>query len=326
MKYSRTFALLFIVSMLISASIVSAGGGEELQNHREIIREMPAGAEVRIELVSADCFIETGPGETVTIRIDHSYPEDRYQVDIREQGGVLALRERFLQRTVRGSATWYVTVPGKTELLFSSASGNFDSRGDYEKLDARSAAGNIDVRELHGQIEINTAAGSVGLREVSGDLSVTAAAGDIEIEQFTGLLYLRCAAGDVRLSNAEAEIEATTVAGRTRVSELRLSGECSFSSTSGDIEVELADAPAFDLTLSSAHGSVELDFAGSEMVGTFVFSALQLAGKIESPFDFDTVETFVHAGQSYESRTVIRGSDLPRVTLTTATGKARLKP
>ena len=117
MKYRQSFALLFIWGLLISTSVLSAAGGGEPQTHREIIRKMPARPEIEIELISADCFIETGPSETIIIRIDSSYPVDRYPADIQEYGGILALRERILRRTASGSATWHITVPEKSELL-----------------------------------------------------------------------------------------------------------------------------------------------------------------------------------------------------------------
>jgi DUF4097 and DUF4098 domain-containing protein YvlB len=147
----------------------------------------------------------------------------------------------------------------------------------------------------------------------------------VEVSRFEGRLDLRTVSGDVELDDLAAEIETATTAGRIEVAGLHPMGECSFSSAAGDIEVKLAETPAFDLSLASASGKVELDLNGNGMTGTFVFSALQHAGRIESPVEFDSREIFVHAGQSYIRRTFSRGHTLPNITLATAAGSATLK-
>ncbi|UCF96351.1 MAG: DUF4097 family beta strand repeat protein [Spirochaetaceae bacterium] len=316
--------VILATSALLVASALHAVGGAEPDKRLEIIRELPAKAELVIELLSAACTVESGSDGRILLRVVSSYPEDRYQVDIRERSGELYLRERLLQRP-KGFATWYLTVPDSTGILFSSSSGDFESTGDYRALEARSASGGIFVRDLSGRILINTASGAVRLEDLSGDMSVATASGDVEVADCQGRLSLHTAAGALELRDVVAEIEATTVAGSIAVSELRLSGECSFSSTAGDIEVGLAATPTFDLTLTSAAGSVELDFNDNRVAGTIEFSALRHAGRIESPFEFDRQEVFAHSGQIYDLKSLVRGEALPRITLATASGRARLK-
>jgi DUF4097 and DUF4098 domain-containing protein YvlB len=314
---------LTVATMFAPSSLCARGDPE---NQREVYRELPVQPELVVELVSADCVVETGGPGAIRLRVVHSYAEDRYQVEVRERSGEIRLQERFLRGSARGSATWTLTVPDTTGVSFSSAAGDFDSSGDYAWLEARSASGRISIRDLDGRIDINTASGTVRLREVAGDLSVATVSGDVEVAGFDGRLRLRTAAGDVQLDDLAAEIEAATASGKIEVSELRLIGECSFSSAAGDVEVELAATAAFDLSLTSATGLVELDLNGNEIAGTFVFSALQYTGRIESPVGFDEQEIFVHAGQTYLRKTFSRGSALPRINLATAAGSARLKP
>jgi len=318
----RVFTFLIIAAVIAPSSLCAGGGTAE---QREVVRELPGRPKLVIELTSADCFIEAGGEDRIRLRVLHSYGEDRYKVEIQERGDQVRLRERFLRRSPRGSATWLLTVPADTELSFSSASGVFESRGDYRGLEASSASGRIYIEDLDGRIDINTASAAVRLQGVAGDLSVTTASGAVEIADFGGRLRLRSAAGGVKLDGPAAQIEATTAAGSIEVSQLRLTGECSFRSAAGDVDVELAAAPTFDLSLASSSGTVELDLNGNDIVGTFVFSALQQTGRIESPLDFDEQEIFVHAGQTYLRKTFSRGSDLPRITLATAAGSARLK-
>jgi hypothetical protein len=316
--------ILMIATMFVPSSLYAGGAGDPA-DQREVLRELPAKPGLVIELVSAECIVETGVEGLIRVQVVHSYPVDRYQVEVHELSAELRLRERFLRGSTRGSATWRLTVPDTTEVFFSSASGDFESTGDYAKLEAGSASGQISIRDLDGRIDINTASGVVRLSDVAGQLSVNTASGNVQVDGFDGLLSLRTAAGDVELDGIAAEIEAATVAGRIEVFQLRPTGECSFSSTAGDVEVELAATPAFDLTLTSTSGSVELDLDGNGLAGTFVFSALQHAGSIESPVDFDEQEIFVHAGQTYLRKTFSRSSALPSITLATATGSARLK-
>jgi hypothetical protein len=316
--------IIFLTILAISAPSSLFAGGDQA-DQREVLRELPAKPELVVELISADCLVETGAEDMIRLRVVHSYPEDRYQVEVRERGGEIRLRERFLRGSARGSAAWHLTVPASTQLLFSTASGDFDSEGDYAGLEAGSASGRISVRNLDGRIDLNTASGAVRLRGLAGELSVTTASGDVEVAGFDGRFRLRTAAGDVELADLAAEIEAATAAGSIEVVELRPTGECSFSSAAGDVKVELAVTPTFDLSLTSASGAVELDMNGNDIAGTFVFTALQHAGRIESPLDFDEQEIFVHAGQTYLRKSFSRGSSLPVINLATASGSARLK-
>jgi hypothetical protein len=315
-----------IVSGLFTTSSPSAGGAGGQSHQLEISRQLPAEARLAVELVSADCVIESAAGSVIRLEVLHSYGEDRYQVDARERNGELQLRERFLRGSARGSATWRITVPPATEVLFSSASGDLESRGDYLALDASSAAGHISVQGLTGRILINTASADLRLREVAGQLFLTTVSGRVEISGFNGRLDLRTVSGDVELEGLAGEIAVVTTSGSIDVSELDLSGECSFNSASGDIDVKLAETPVFDLSLTSASGKVELDLNGNDMAGTYVFSALEHAGRIESPVGFNRQEVFVHAGQTYVRSSFTRGPALPTVTLATAAGSAKLKP
>ena len=94
---------------------------------------------------------------------------------------------------------------------------------------------------------------------------------------------------------------------------------------SGDIEVRLAASPAYDLTLTSALDNLVLDFNTNPVEGTFEFTALERGGRIISPFGFDRGETFSHDGQTYVRNTFSRGTDVPSITLATASGKVELK-
>jgi len=316
---------LLIVSGMFTSFVACARGGQDPADRQEIVRELPGKARLVIEVISADCIIETGSQDLIQLRILHTHEEDRYQVEVRERSAELQLRERFLGGSTRGISNWQLTVPAATEVLFSSASGELESRGDYAGLEADSASGAISVRDLNGRIDINTASSPIRLWDLAGELQVNTVSGEVELAGFDGRLELRTVSGDLELEGLGAEIEAVTAAGRIAASELRPTGECSFSSAAGDIEVQLAETPLFDLSLTSAAGKVELDLNGNAIAGTYEFSALEYAGRIESPIGFDQQEIFVHAGQTYLRNSFSRGSALPRITLATAAGSVRLK-
>ena len=91
------------------------------------------------------------------------------------------------------------------------------------------------------------------------------------------------------------------------------------------MEVALEVPSSFDVTLTSSSGIAELNLNGNEVSGTFVFSALEQAGRIKCPIAFDNRETLMYEGQTYLRGTFSRGSALPRYTVATASGTAILK-
>lgn len=316
---------IMIVTIVAAVAPLYPMGRGEAEEMKELNRHLPAKPALYIELVSADCVVETGPAGEIAVRVVHSYPEGRYEAEIRESVEELRLRERFPGKSSRGSATWRITVPERTRVFFSSASGDFESRGNYEELDARSASGGISVRDLMGRIEINTASGEIRLQDIAGDVSISTASGEVEGSDISGRIRVRTASGDIGLKDVVVEIEASTASGKIAVSELRLAEEGNFNSASGYIEVGLGKTPAFDLTLTSASGKAMLDFNENALAGTFEFSALQRVGHIESPFAFHSEETFIHAGQTYDRKIFTRGSAVPRIVLATASGRVELK-
>jgi len=317
---------MLILAVMIWIPAAHAGGRAEAVEEQEILHQLSAKAELIVELVNANCVVESWPERRIDLRIVHQYVEDRYEVEIAEGIGVLRMRERLLQRAARPPAVWHIRVPADTELTFSSVSGDFESRGDYERLEADSASGNIDVRGLEAVMLLDTASGAVRLKQCSGKLSVNTAAGDVRIEDFHGSIRVRTASADVRLQNLEAEVEAVTASGKIDVSGLIPTGEGIFRSASGDVMVVLADSPRYDLTLTSSSGNIQLDLDGHEITGTLEFTALQGSGEIDSPLQFEVVEGFAHAGSLYIRKIHRVGSAVPKLTLATASGVARLKP
>lgn len=302
----------------------SAGIGETSPQQR-ISKSVPARESVEITLVSADCLLESGgPGE-IQIEVLHDYGEGRYEAEIGEWDGKLLLRERFLGSSHRGSATWHVTVPEKTRVFFSSASGTLESQGDLRQIEARSASGRILVRKLEGEIDLSTASGDVGIRDIRGRVSMSTASGSVEARDTRGRISVRTVSGDIELRDVQAEVEAFTASGKIDVEELKIERESTFSAASGDIEVVLAARPERDLSLSSAAGRVLLDYNDNPVEGIFEFSALEKTGCIVSPFAFDSEETFLHSGQRYVRRIFTRGNGNPVITLATASGRAELK-
>ena len=319
------------LSVLILAAIswvpaAHAGGRGETFEQREIVHQLPAEAELIVELIDADCVVESWPERRIELRVGHRYAEDRYRVEIGEASGVLRLRERLLQRGRGSPAVWRISVPSDTALVFSSVSGNLDSSGDYERLEAGSASGNIDIHSLDAVMSLDTASGTVRLKQCSGDVSVQTASGDVRIDGFRGRVRIRTASADVRMQDAEAEIEAVTASGEIDISGLIPAGEGSFRSISGEVRVGLADSPRYDLTLTSSAGDVELNFNGRIINGTLEFTAVQESGEIDSPFDFETEEVFAHAGSLYVRKVRRIDSPVPRLTLATTSGVARLIP
>ena len=107
---------------------------------------------------------------------------------------------------------------------------------------------------------------------------------------------------------------------------LHATGPGFFNTTSGDLAIGLAQAPAAEMTLQTVSGDALLDYGGAPIRGNFLFYAQVHRGEIIAPFSFDREEQHELEGHTYQLKSFSRTDDLPQILLRTDSGRAELRP
>lgn len=250
-------------------------------------------------------------------------PAGSFEPVFSEEGDKLVIKEE-MRDSNSGSSTWTLTVPAKTKIDFSSASGDFKLSGLESWVIVRTASGDLELADASGTFTLHTASGDVKLTGLAGKIEAQSASGDCMAEHLSGEVSLHSASGDVSLDGAKGMLEVKSASGDISASGIELEGSSKFSSASGDVRVVLAKSAAFDLDVSSASGDAQLNYNGNPLQGYFEFQARASDGTIRSPVKFDREEENVRYGEKYLIKSFKKGSDTPRIRIHTASGEAAL--
>jgi hypothetical protein len=296
------------------------------QDMKEINKTFEAKKSVRIQTVSGDCVVKNGEAGKITVQVKYSErAEDSFEADMQEKSNSLRLRERWHGSSSGGRVEWTVTVPQESEIEFSTASGDLLADDINIMLDASTASGDITIEKSKGEFEISTASGDIDISDSNGKFDFSTASGDIKASQMSGEMELSTASGDIKLKNGEGLFELSCASGDIKISGISVKEESSFSTASGDVEVELAKSSDYDLELSTASGNVILDYNGNDIKGYFEFTAKKRSGDIKSPIGFDKEEEYGRNGDKYVKKSFSKGGQSPKIYLSTASGRATLK-
>lgn len=123
----------------------------------------------------------------------------------------------------------------------------------------RSTTGGIDIRRCEGDYRVRSTTGSIAITSVDGDLEVSSSTGSQRYEEVTGDIDARSTTGRIELSDTEGRLRLRTSTGRQVGTDVLLTGNSSFDSTTGDIEMDLVnDVDALEFDLSSTTGSLRV--------------------------------------------------------------------
>lgn len=273
----------------------------------EVNKTFKAKETVEIRTVSGDCVVKKGKSGEINVRVVYDYSPDCFEPVLMEEGNTLVLKEKFHNtgemKSCSGKSKWTVIVPEKTDIDFSSASGELKLDGLTGTMKAKVASGDITVKRFKGKAKIKSASGEIAVTGFNGHLKIKTASGDINLEG---------AAGGFEISTASGEIEARGVE-FTEASEL--------TSVSGDVDIHLAKSPTVDLDLTAVSGDVRLNYNGTPVKGYFKFKGKVKKFSCPFPFDNEDDEGYSPFGTRYFKK----GGNSPKITLKAVSGRLTLK-
>lgn len=163
----------------------------------------------------------------------------------------------------------------------STSSGNITFNRAEGKRDISSTSGDIEVYNGSGDSSFSTSSGYITIENSDGVLDATANSGDIEIHHSKGDKELKTSSGYITLDDSDGFVKATASSGDISVTGARGGAEIKTSSgyinleltkltdnikltaSSGDVELRLPTATAFQFTASASSGDIETSFDDS---------------------------------------------------------------
>lgn len=281
---------------------------------------------IDIQLVSGSCRINAGPADAIHVRVVHRYgPADKFTATLSEEDNLLRLREEFFS-LARSQTEWTIEAPPQTQLRIHSASGDIILTELTGPIEVESVSGDIKVRATTGKLALKTATADIDLANCVGDITAETGSGLIKAQALDGTLHFTTNSGPIKSKDLSGQLSFYSNSGDISAAALRATGPGFFDTTSGDLAIGLAQAPAAEMTLQTVSGDAVLDYGGAPISGNFLFYAQVDRGEIIAPFSFDREEQHELEGHTYQLKSFSRTDDLPQILLRTDSGRAELRP
>ncbi len=281
---------------------------------------------IDIQLVSGSCRINAGPADAIHVRVVHRYgPADKFTATLSEEDNLLRLREEFFS-LARSQTEWTIEAPPQTQFRIHSASGDIILTELTGPIEVESVSGDIKVRGTTGKLALKTAAADIDLANCVGDITAETGSGLIKAQALDGTLHFTTNSGPIKSKDLSGQLSFYSNSGDISAAALHATGPGFFDTTSGDLAIGLAQAPAAEMTLQTMSGDAVLDYGGAPISGNFLFYAQVHRGEIIAPFSFDREEQHELEGHTYQLKSFSRTDDLPQILLRTDSGRAELRP
>ena len=281
---------------------------------------------IDIQLVSGSCRINAGPADAIHVRVVHRYgPADKFTATLSEEDNLLRLREEFFS-LARSQTEWTIEAPPQTQFRIHSASGDIILTELTGPIEVESVSGDIKVRGTTGKLALKTATADIDLANCVGDITAETGSGLIKAQTLDGTLHFTTNSGPIKSKDLSGQLSFYSNSGDISAAALRATGPGFFDTTSGDLAIGLAQAPAAEMTLQTVSGDAVLDYGGAPISGNFLFYAQVDRGEIIAPFSFNREEQHELEGHTYQLKSFSRTDDLPQILLRTDSGRAELRP
>ena len=281
---------------------------------------------IDIQLVSGSCRISAGPADAIHVRVVHRYgPADKFTATLSEEDNLLRLREEFFS-LARSQTEWTIEAPPQTKFRIHSASGDIILTELTGPIEVESVSGDIKVRGTTGKLALKTATADIDLVNCDGDITAETGSGLIRAQALDGTLHFTTNSGPIKSKDLSGQLSLHSNSGDISAAALHATGPGFFNTTSGDLAIGLAQAPAAEMTLQTVSGDAVLDYGGAPISGNFLFYAQVDRGEIIAPFSFDREEQHELEGHTYQLKSFTRTDDLPQILLRTDSGRVELRP
>ncbi len=143
-------------------------------------------------------------------------------------------------------------ISGNISSKNSSGSQQISNIGGDGKIQCSS--GSLKINNINGNVDTSCSSGSISASDIQGDLTAKASSGSLHIENILGNVISRTSSGSMKLTNITGCMNVSSSSGSINGNSISLTGNSSFTSTSGSINIQLNNSQeelSFDLSASS---------------------------------------------------------------------------
>lgn len=247
---------LLLAFALIAVTNTFAGGEREGGDFT-----YDAISSLRVEAGTFAVDVQAVRGRHVAMEIQ-DYP-DGYTVYHNVSGSSLRVWVEsdfpLFSRSHRGKLVF--RVPHDVDLAIDNSTGDVSVRGvRSEDLQVETSTGDIELERIERGAYLRSTTGSVRVRQSHGDFDVGSTTGSISLAEIAGDLRLRSTTGRIEIEAVTGQVRLKTSTGRQIGRRVTLTGDSSFESSTGHIEIDLTnELDALEFDLSSTTGSLRVD-------------------------------------------------------------------
>ena len=243
--------------MLSVASVAKAQSNFDSPARVDTALTLERNGTLSISIYSGRVNVTGTSGSTVRIR----GTAERDELQIRSRSGLVSVSLEP-ERGRGGRAEFDVSVPIGTNVVLEAFSAPFTVRGVKGPAQLETLSGNVQISDAVGTVEIEAVSGSIDVAKVDGNLRAEAVSGTVTVADVTGDIDAESVSGRVSITGAKSRsVRAETVSGSIGYSgSIEPSGNYSFTSHSGRLNLGLPANAGATLSLETFSGSVDSDF------------------------------------------------------------------
>jgi DUF4097 and DUF4098 domain-containing protein YvlB len=154
-----------------------------------------------------------------------------------------------------GAVDITIELPSRSRVRIEVASADVQADGEYAECRFASASGDMHIATVVGDVKAATSSGALSVHAAEGDVSMSTASGKATIGTLDGDLKFQAASGALALDRLRGNLRAQTASGSVSIA-TALSGSVVARTSSGDIEVGVAEGTAARLDVTTGSGLV----------------------------------------------------------------------
>ena len=277
---------------------------------------------VELDINVGDLQVVRAGGRAVEVEV--SYNEKDLVPEMEVMGGKLVLEEKMLRKNNTDATDWVLRIPDDTALKSSIGVGDAAFSGLSVELDHNSGVGKSTLENMSGKLKVSSGTGRIDAGASAGAFDLNSGTGAVHISGSSGTFKANSGTGSVICNGIRISGESSfnSGTGSVKAEAVAVAAESSFNSGTGSVEVQLSEALAAGISVSSGTSNAVLDFNGQPVRGRFEMECEERRGKIVAPFDFDAEEKYRDGENTIIRKTArIGGGDLP-VRVSSHSGKA----
>ena len=139
----------------------------------------------------------------------------------------------------------------------SASSGKIDILNSDATISVRTSSGKIAIDSSNGQKELRSTSGGISVEQSDGDTKSDSSSGKQIYKEIRGLIIATSTSGKIEISEINGALELHSGSGNLQGSGVTLSGNSSFQTSSGSIDIDFTnDLDEFTLDLESSSGKI----------------------------------------------------------------------